>query len=692
MKNYASNRVRNVVLLGHSGSGKTTYSEAALYYSGATKRFGKVEDGNTVSDYEAEEIRRKVSINTSVIPVEWQDTKINFLDTPGYFDFAAEVKLAMNVADTGLIMVSAKSGVEVGTEKAWEYCEEMHLPRIIFINQMDDENADFEKTLADLRKNFGKAVAPLQIPFDDENGNFIGFINLIKRDARKKVNGKLEKCEMPEDKKDQVEVLRSMLIEVAAESSEELMEKFFNDEELTEEEIYDGLQVGIANHSIAPVMCGSATLGYGVKLLMNTIVRFTLPAIEAKANFHAFHDGKDVVYCSSDDERFSAYVFKTIADPYIGRLNLFRVMTGKLDTTMSVYNEEKDTVEKVGRLYVMRGKEQIEVDELHSGDIGALAKLSNTSTQDTLSLKDANIIIPKIALPGSVLCMAIKPKGKGDEDKLSAALTKIREEDPTIKMAVNPETKQTLVYGVGEQQLDVMVQKLKAKYKIEVDLTDPIIPYRETIKAKASVRGRYKKQSGGHGQFGDVVMEFEPSYDTTTPVIFEEKIFGGSVPKQYFPAVEKGLQECVQSGVLAGYPVVGLKATLTDGSYHPVDSSEMAFKMATSVAFKEGIPQAKPVILEPIEHVEVLIPDKYMGDIMGDITKRRGRILSMDAVGMKKCIVAEVPTAEMHKYATDLRSMTQSRGEYRHHFERYEEAPMEVQKKIIEARAAEKEK
>ena len=692
MKNYASNRVRNVVLLGHSGSGQTTYSEAALYYSGATKRFGKVEDGNTVSDYEAEEIRRKVSINTSVIPVEWQDTKINFLDTPGYFDFAAEVKLAMNVADTGLIMVSAKSGVEVGTEKAWEYCEEMHLPRIIFINQMDDENADFEKTLADLRKNFGKAVAPLQIPFDDENGNFIGFINLIKRDARKKVNGKLEKCEMPEDKKDQVEVLRSMLIEVAAESSEELMEKFFNDEELTEEEIYDGLQVGIANHSIAPVMCGSATLGYGVKLLMNTIVRFTLPAIEAKANFHAFHDGKDVVYCSSDDERFSAYVFKTIADPYIGRLNLFRVMTGKLDTTMSVYNEEKDTVEKVGRLYVMRGKEQIEVDELHSGDIGALAKLSNTSTQDTLSLKDANIIIPKIALPGSVLCMAIKPKGKGDEDKLSAALTKIREEDPTIKMEVNPETKQTLVYGVGEQQLDVMVQKLKAKYKIEVDLTDPIIPYRETIKAKASVRGRYKKQSGGHGQFGDVVMEFEPSYDTTTPVIFEEKIFGGSVPKQYFPAVEKGLQECVQSGVLAGYPVVGLKATLTDGSYHPVDSSEMAFKMATSVAFKEGIPQAKPVILEPIEHVEVLIPDKYMGDIMGDITKRRGRILSMDAVGMKKCIVAEVPTAEMHKYATDLRSMTQSRGEYRHHFERYEEAPMEVQKKIIEARAAEKEK
>ena len=689
MKNYASNRVRNVVLLGHSGSGKTTYAEAALYYSGATKRFGKVEDGNTVSDYEAEEIRRKVSINTSVIPVEWQDTKINFLDTPGYFDFAAEVKLAMNVADTGMIMVSAKSGVEVGTEKAWEYCEEMHLPRMFFINQMDDENADFERTLAELRKNFGKAVAPVQIPFNDEDGKFVGFINVIKRDARKKVDGKLQKCEMPADKVDQVEKLRAMVIEVAAESSEELMEKFFNDEELTEDEIYDGLLAGIEAMSVAPVLCGSATLGYGVKLMMNTIVRFTPPSIEAKANFHAFHDGKDVVYCSSDDERFSAYVFKTIADPYIGRLNLFRVMTGKLEVGMSIYNEEKDTVEKVTHLYVMKGKEQIEVDELHSGDIGALAKLSNTSTQDTLSLKEANIIIPKIALPGSVLCMAIQPKGKGDEDKLAVALAKLREEEPTLKMEVHPETHQTLVYGVGEQQLDVMVQKLKTKYKIEVELIDPIIPYRETIKAKTSVRGRYKKQSGGHGQFGDVVMEFEPSYDTTTQFVFEEKIFGGSVPKQYFPAVEKGLQECVQAGVLAGYPVVGLKATLTDGSYHPVDSSEMAFKMATSVAFKEGIPQAKPVILEPINHVEVLIPDNYMGDIMGDITKRRGRILSMDAVGVKKCIVAEVPAAEMHKYATDLRSMTQSRGEYRSRFERYEEAPMDVQKRIIDARAAE---
>jgi len=690
MKNYTADKVRNVVLLGHSGSGKTTYAEAALFYSGATKRFGKVDEGNTVSDYEAEEIRRKVSINTSVLPVEWQGTKINFLDTPGYFDFISEGKMAMSVADTALIMVSAKSGVEVGTEKAWEQTEEMSLPRIIFVNQMDDENADFEKTLADLRSNFGKAVAPLQIPFNDEDGKFVGFINLIKRDARKKVNGKLQACEVPADKIDEVEVLRSMLVEVAAESSEELMEKFFNDIELTEDEIYDGLLEGIENRSIAPVMCGSATLGYGVKLLMNTIVRFTPPALEAKKNFHAFIDGTDTVLCSSEDENFSAFVFKTISDPYIGRLNLFRVMTGKIDSSMTVYNVEKDTTEKVGHLYIVRGKEQIEVDELHTGDIGALAKLSNTSTQDTLATREYPISIPKIPLPSSVLSMAIQPKGKGDEDKLSSALTKIREEDPTLKMEVNKETKQTILSGIGEQQLDVMINKLKTKYKIEVDLIDPIIPYRETVKAKASVRGRYKKQSGGHGQFGDVVMEFEPSGDMTLPYVFEEKVFGGSVPKQYFPAVEKGLQECVLNGVLAGYPVVGLKATLTDGSYHPVDSSEMAFKMATSAAYKEGVPQARPTLLEPIEHVEVLVPERYMGDIMGDINKRRGRILSMDAVGNKKCIVAEVPTSEMHKYATDLRSMTQSRGEYTHRFERYEEAPAEIQKKIIERRAAEK--
>lgn len=691
MRSYTANEVRNVVLLGHSGCGKTTIGEAALFHSGATSRQGKIEDGNTVSDYDPEEIRRKVSVSTSVLPIEWKDTKINFLDTPGYFDFVSEVKLAMSVADTALIVVSAKSGLEVGTEKAWEYTEEMKIPRMFFINQMDDESADFRKTLEELRDKFGKTVAPLQVPFRDENG-ILGFINVIKRDARMLdvATGKLIKCDIPADKVDEVEELRSMVVEVAAESDDELLEKYFNDEELTLEEIYDGLKKGIRQFSIAPAIFGSATKGYGIKLLMSTLVKFVPPSEECRPSFECIDlrngENTGMVRYNSEKEHLACFVFKTISDPYVGRLNLFRVVSGTINNTKTVYNPETDTYEKVAHLYVMRGKEQIEVDEINAGDIGALAKLTNTSTQHTLCSKYFPVLLPKIDLPKPVLSMAIAPKGKGDEDKISNALTKIKEEDPTLKVEVNKETKQTIITGVGENQLDVVVNKLKTKYKIDVELSDPIIPYRETIKSKVKVQGKYKKQSGGHGQFGDVWIEFEPSFDMTKDYIFEEKIFGGAVPKQYFPAVEKGLQECVQSGVLAGYPVVGLKATLVDGSYHPVDSSEMAFKMATSVAFKEGLPQAKPVILEPIAHVEVTIPDKYMGDIMGDINKRRGRILSMNPENEKKVIVAEVPIAEMQKYATDLRSMTQGRGSYEYYFERYEEAPMDVQKKIIESR------
>ncbi len=693
MKNYAANEVRDIVILGHSGCGKTTLSEALLYYSGATKRFGKVSEGNTVSDYDPEEIRRNVSISTSVLPVEWKDTKINFLDTPGYFDFVGEVKLAMSVSDTALIVVSAKSGLEVGTEKAWEYAEEIGIPKMIFINQMDDESADFQNTINQLREKYGKIVAPLQVPFRDPNG-VLGFINVLKRDARMlDSNGKLVKCDIPEDKVEEVETLRAWVVEVAAESDDDLLEKFFNDEELTLEEIYLGLKKGIRNHSIAPVIFGSAMMGYGIRLLMSTIVKFMPPSIECRPSFickDLRNEGEGMKRYNSEKDHLACFVFKTISDPYVGRLNIFRVLSGVINTTKTVYNPEKDTYEKVAHLYVVRGKEQIEVDELQAGDIGALAKLSNTSTQDTLCSKYFPVELEKIDLPKPGLSMCIAPKGKGDEDKISAALSKILEEDPTLSLEINKETKQTIIYGQGEQQLEVVVNKLKTKYKIDVELTDPIIPYRETIKSKVKVQGKYKKQSGGHGQYGDVWMEFEPSGDQSQSYIFEEKIFGGSVPKQYFPAVEKGLQECVSNGVLAGYPVVGLKATLVDGSYHPVDSSEMAFKMATSVAFKDGLPQAKPTILEPIAHVEVTIPERYMGDIMGDINKRRGRILSMNPEHEKKVIIAEVPLAEMHKYATDLRSMTQGRGYYEYYFERYEEAPMEMQKKIIEQKSNEK--
>lgn len=697
MKTYGTGEVRNIVVLGHSGCGKTTVTESALFFSGATKRFGSTAEGNTVSDYDPEEIKRHVSIQTSVIPVEWKGTKINFIDTPGYFDFVGEVKSSLAAADVALIVVSGKAGPEVGTEKAWDYCEEMGIPRMILVNQMDDENADFNRTLGQMRKKFGKAIAPFQIPLRDDDGKFAGFINCIERYARiitagDSPNGKvLADAEVPDIMSGEVESLRNMLIEAAAEADDELLEKFFNDEELTEEEIYKGLNEGINQGLVAPVLCGAVNLHYGTKVLMDTIIKYipasnvcrpVIECIDAKTN-EPTERKCDV------NEPFSALVFKTIADPYIGRLNIFRVMSGKITKDSSIYNVQKDTVEKISKLYVCRGKEQIEVNEICAGDIGALSKLSNTSTNDTLCSKDAPVILPQIEFPASVHTMAISPKTKGDEDKISAALAKLKEEDPTIKTKVDAETKQSLVLGIGEQHLEILLSKLKNKYKIEAELSEPIIPYREMIKGRVEIRGKYKKQSGGHGQYGDVLMVFEPSGDLTKQYVFEEKIFGGSVPKQYFPAVEKGIQECVQSGVLAGYPVVGLKATLTDGSYHPVDSSEMAFKMATATAFKDGLPQAKPTILEPIAHVEVLAPEKYMGDIMGDFNKRRGRILKMDPIGKNMNIVAEVPMKEMFKYCTDLRSMTQSRGEYTCEFERYEEAPMEVQQAVIAARKKE---
>lgn len=688
MKSYNSGEVRSIVVMGHSGCGKTSMMEACLFRADVIKRLGKVDEGNTISDYDSEEIRKKVSINTSVIPIEWMDTKINFLDTPGYFDFEGEVRTAAYVADAALIMVSAKNGLEVGTEKAWNIAEEMKLPKMIFMSFMDDEKAHFERTLKELREKFGKAVAPLQIPFFDAGGKVDGLINLIKRDARIKIDGKLSKCEMPADMIDLVEELRAMIVEVAAESDDELMEKYFNNEELTYEEIYYGIKQGIMDGRISPVICGAAPMGYGVKLMMNSIVKFFPPSNVCKPFVECVDvKTKETVTRNNDEsDHFAAYVFKTISDPYVGRLNLFKVISGKLTKDKTVYNPVKDIYEKVSHIFVMRGKEQIEVNELKAGDIGALSKLQNTSTQDTLTSKEAPVIINKIELPPSVLSMAILPKAKGDEDKISAALAKIKEEDPTLKVEVNKETKQTIISGVGEQQIELVVNKLKNKYKIDVELTAPIIPFRETIKGKAKVQGKYKKQSGGHGQFGDVWIEFQPSGDLTKQFIFEEKIFGGSVPKQYFPAVEKGLQECVMNGVLAGYPVVGLKATLLDGSYHPVDSSEMAFKMATNIAFKEGVAQAKPTLLEPICHMEIIVPEKYMGDVMGDINKRRGRILNMEGSGDNKLVVAEVPQSEIHKYATDLRSMTQGRGKFTFSFERYEEAPADVQKSLIESR------
>ncbi len=693
MKSYSAKQIRNVAILGHSGCGKTTIAESALFISGAIKRRGRVEEGNTVSDYDAEEIKRKVSINASLIPVEFADEKINFIDTPGYFDFEGEVRQALAVADLALIIVNGKSGIEVGTEKAWELADELGVPKMIFVNGMDDENANFDNIVESLKQVFGKSIAPIQAPWR-EDGKFVGFVNTVRRKARKFENGEVITCDMPASLEDEAAVIRNMLEEAVAETSDELMEKFFAEEPFTEDEIFGGIRVGIVDGTVTPVIMGAATMNLGIRIMLENVIKFLPSTNEVRPTVEAINPktGDPVEINCDESEPFSAFVFKTIADPYVGRLSIFKVTSGILKRDAMVKNVNKNIAEKIGHIYVLRGKEQIEVEELKAGDIGAVAKLQNTSTNDTLADASRPVQLPPIDYPQSLLKMAVKPKAKGDEDKLAGAIAKIMEEDKTILFTVDKETKQSVVSGVGDTHIDVFVNKLKTKYKIDVELSEPIIPYREKIRGKVSIRSKYKKQSGGHGQYGDVAIDFEPSGDLTVPYVFEEKIFGGSVPKNYFPAVEKGLQESVKAGPLAGYPVVGIKATLVDGSYHPVDSSEMAFKTATVMAFKDCFndPASKPCIMEPIASVTVIVPDEYTGDVMGDMNKRRGRILGMEKDDKgKQNIIVEVPLAEMANYSTDLRSMTQGRGRYTLEFARYEEAPKDVQDKVIATRKAE---
>jgi elongation factor G len=690
MKIYSSEQIRNVVLLGHGGSGKTTLAEAMAHVAGITKRQGKVDEGNTISDFDKEEIKRGFSINTTSIPIEWQESKINILDAPGYFDFVGEAQEATRVADSAVIVVSGRSGVEVGTEKAWEYAEEMGIPKMIFVTDMDDDQASMYKVLDQLKDIFGKCIAPFQVPIR-EGEHFVGFVNVVKLVGRKFVKDHVEQCDIPENMKEEIDPVREMILEAVAESNEELMEKYFEGEEFTLEEIQKALHEGVIEGTIVPVLCGSGINNTGVQVLLNSIVKYLPSPKEEHTSVVGINpeSEEDIEIICDKSEPLSALVFKTIIDPYIGKLSLFRVYSGIMKADSTVLNTNKDKTEKISHIYSLRGKEQIEVTELRAGDVGAVAKLSNVSTGDTLCDKSRPVKLRGINFPHSLAYRAIEPKKKGEEDKIAAGLNRLMEEDPTIKLVMDHENHQELLYGVGGQHLEVIISKLEAKFKVGVNLKKPKIPYRETIKKKVQVRGKHKKQSGGHGQYGDVVMEFEPSGDCETPFIFEEKIFGGSVPKNYFPAVEKGLESSVKKGLLAGYPVVGIKATLIDGSYHPVDSSEMAFKLATKTAFKEMFNQAGPVLLEPIASVKVTVPDDYMGDIMGDLTKRRGRVLGMNPIKGKQEIIAEVPMGEMYGYSTDLRSMTQSRGMFTLSFDRYEEAPRDVQQKVVEERQLE---
>jgi elongation factor G len=685
MNVYTSEKIRNVVLLGHGSCGKTTLVEAMAYTTGILKRQGRIEEGNTISDYDKEEQKRLFSISTSVVPIFYEDIKINFLDTPGYFDFVGETEEALAVADAAVIVVSAKAGVEVGTMKAWDYCEKYHLPRIFFITDMDDDNASFRKVVEKLTEIYGKKIAPFHIPIR-ENEKFVGFVNVVKMGGRRFTTAsEYVECEIPEYSKANLSEVREILLEAVAETSEELMEKYFSGEEFTQQEISQALRNNVIDGTLVPVMMGSGLNAQGTTMLLQAIEKYFPSPEKTSIKGKNVKTGEEIVVDYEDGKPFSARVFKTIADPFIGKFSLFKICSGVIKSDSVIYNANKDTEEKISRLYVLRGKDQIEVSELHAGDIGALGKLSNTSTGDTLSTKADPIIYDPIEISTPYTYIRFKTKNKGDDDKVSQALAKLMDEDLTLKLVNDKENRQTLLYGIGNQQLEVVISKLSNKYKVEIVAMKPRIPYRETIRKKVRVQGRHKKQSGGHGQYGDVHIEFEPSGDLEKPYVFEEKIFGGAVPKNFFPAVEKGIADSVIKGPVAGYPVVGLKATLVDGSYHPVDSSEMAFKLATIQAFKQGFMQASPVLLEPIVSLKVRIPDKFTGDIMGDLNKRRGRVLGMNPViGGKQEIVADIPLAELYGYSTDLRSMTGGIGDFSYEFSRYEQAPSDVQQKVIE--------
>lgn len=692
MKVYESKQIRNVVLLGHGGVGKSTVAEALSFVTGSISKMGSIENGNTLSDFDKEEQKRGFSISSALIPIEFKgeesDIKINIIDTPGYFDFVGQVEEAVNVADAAIIVVNCKAGIEVGTIKAWDICEKYRLPRLFFVTNMDDDKASYRELILKLDAKFGRKIAPFHLPIR-ENEHFVGYVNVVKMKGRRYTKfSDYDECDIPEYSQPNLKIAREALMEAIAETSEEYMERYFAGDEFTFEEIDVAIRENVSKCQIFPVLMGSATGVQGFKSLLRAIDKY-FPAPDFRTE-----DGIDVstgelfTANANPEVSLSAKVWKTMVDPFIGKYSFVKVCTGTLEENTSIYNVSKEQEEKVAKVYTLRGKELIELPKLVAGDIGALAKLNATDTGDTLALKMAPILYhrPKISKPYTY--MRYKTINKGEEDKLASGLSKIMEEDLTIKTFVDTENRQSLIYGIGEQQLDVVVSKLKNRYKVEIELLKPKFAFRETIRNKVEAAGRYKKQSGGHGQFGDVKMSFEPSGDLEKAYIFEETVFGGAVPKNYFPAVEKGIAEACQSGPLAAYPVVGIKAVLQDGSYHPVDSSELAFKSAARIAFKDGFMKANPILLEPIASVKVTVPDKFTGDIMGDLNKRRGRVLGMEAaLNNYQLILAEVPMSELFGYNTDLRSMTGGIGEFSYEFARYEQAPSDIQKKEIEARA-----
>lgn len=680
MKDYLANDIRNVVLLGHSGAGKSTLVEASEYFTKAVDRMGSAKDGNSTVDFDPEEIKRGLSVFTAIAPCEWRNRKINFIDTPGYLDFEGEMAAGFAVGDNAVIVVSAKDGVQSGTEKAFKLVNKVKMPAIFFINKIDDENASFDKTYTGLREKFGKSVIPFELPMI-KDGKVVGSINILRKKAWF-YDDHTQAKEVPSEYQAEVEEYYSQIAEAIAMTDDELMEKFFSGEEFDEGELAKGLRIGVRSGEIRPVYCGSAINCIGIERLLDLITEY-FPSYAEKGTVSALgKDDKEVILETNENEVFSALVFKTIVDPFVGKISYIKVMSGVLTADSQIYNVNKDQAEKINQIYIIKGKNQIAVGKLFTGDIGAVVKLQFTQTNDTLSTKDSGIHFAPITFPSPMLGYAIAPKTKADEDKMSFALQRILEEDKSLRFVRNNETHEQVLYTMGDQAIDVVVNKLKNKYKVEITTAVPKVQYRETIRGKVEAEGKHKKQSGGAGQYGHVWVRFEPC--DSEEMVFEEDIFGGAVPKQYFPAVEAGLRECMEKGPLAGYKVVGVKATLYDGSYHEVDSKEIAFKAAARLAYKAGMPKAKPIILEPIGKVEVLVPEEYTGTIVGDFNKRRGMIVGMELTpdGDQR-IDAEVPMAEMTKYATELRSMTQGRGSYMIEFDRYEPAPQQVADKVI---------
>ena len=688
MNVYTTDKIRNVVLLGHGGCGKTSLTEAMAYLSGITSRMGNIEDGNTISDFDKEEIKRKCSIHMSLVPIEWQDVKINILDTPGFFDFIGEVEEAVSVADAAVIVVSGKAGIQTGTKRAWEICDKYKLPRMIFVTDMDIDNASYRQVVAQLQELYGKKIAPFHLPIREEQ-QFVGYVNVIQQKAKRwNEKGEVDKFDVPEYSKENLGICREALLEAVAETSEEFMERYFGGEEFSEDEIRSALRANVIDGSIVPVLMGSNILARGMYTLMSDIIKY-FPSPE-KRQCAGINTKTNEVYNADYDfaKPKTAYVFKTIVDPYIGKYSLIKVNSGVLKTDDVLYNYHRDFEEKAGRLYLLRGTKTIEVKELHAGDIGALPKLQKTLTTDSLSTKGVPVAFIRTAISKPYVSMRYKAKNKGDEDKISQALQKIQMEDLTLKSVNDSENGQTLLYGMGDTHLEVVSDALLEKYKVEIELKRPRVAFKETIRKNSDVEYKYKKQSGGHGQYGHVKMRVEPSGNLEKAYEFEQCVVGGAVPKNFFPAVEKGIAESVKSGPLAAYPVIGVKAILYDGSSHPVDSSEMAFKTAAKQAFKKGFLEASPVLLEPIAALKVVVPEQYTGDIMGDLNKRRGRVMGMNPTdnGYQE-IAADIPYLELYGYNTRLRSMTSGSGTFSYEFLRYEQAPDDVAQKQIEERA-----